>query len=97
MEDSHLYRMMATSALIGAVISLLKLAGSETKITTKKAIFRALSNSFISLSSCAVLLFVPNVDTMNSEVLLVGVVGLSSLIGSLGTSGLEAVLKSKFN
>jgi hypothetical protein len=87
--------MVAGSALAGFIIALLKIAASETQITTKKAIFRALSNSFLAMSACAVLLVIPDVDIRDSNTLFVGILGLSMLIGSLGTSGLEAILKHK--
>ena len=97
MEDSHLYRMVASSLIIGFLISLLKDTLTDSPTTAKKAFFRGLLNGLLSTSSLTLLIFIPEVESIGPNLLTMGIMGASAFIGSLGTTGIEAILKKKID
>lgn len=79
---------VAILAGIGAVIGLGKLLNSDEKITMRIAVGRAIVNAGIGAAAGAGSLMFPSADP-------IVLYGLAACVASLGTSGLEAVVKRK--
>lgn len=73
-------------ALIGIVIGTGQLLSSKEVITARILIGRALTVSGLSVSAGAVVVWIPDLP-------LIGQIGVSALLASLGTSGLEKMFQ----
>jgi len=73
-------------AVIGAAIGLGKLMNSDDPITTRIVLGRAMATAGIGAAAGAAALLFPSADS-------IVLYGLASGLASLGTSGLELVLK----
>lgn len=76
-------------AASGALAGLAQLLLSSEKLTLRLAIGRAVSTAILSMSALLLPFFVGHMDQWQ-------LVGAGCLIGSLGTSGLEAIIRRKF-
>lgn len=79
---------VAILAGIGALIGLGRLLDSTEKITPRLAIGRALVNAGIGAAAGATTLLFPNADP-------IVLYGLAAGLASLGTSGVELLLRKK--
>jgi hypothetical protein len=86
-QDSPL-TFIGILAAIGAAIGLGKLLNSDERITPRLVIGRAVVNAGIGAVAGAGTLLFPNADP-------VVLYGLAAGLASLGTSGVEMVLKKK--
>lgn len=79
----------ALFALVGFVIAIGKILSSTEPITLRLAIGRCLVTGGIAVAAGAVLALFPDLP-------LVAQIGMAAALASLGTSGLEAVVKRIF-
>lgn len=76
-------------ALIGAAVGIGQLLASEERLTIRIVVGRAICSAGLGASCAAAGLIFPDVNPIMSY-------GLAALVASLGTSGLEVLLKTLF-
>lgn len=86
--QSHPLSFIAILAAIGAAIGLGKLLNSDEKITPRVVFGRALVNAGIGAAAGAASLLFPEASPLV-------LYGLAAGLASLGTSGVEMLLKKK--
>lgn len=82
--------LLARMAAIGAAVGLAQVLLSKDPVTLRQAAGKAISNAALAMSAAAVLAVVPG---LNPFVLT----GISALIATLGTEGLQKLFQKYLN